>query len=111
MEYLPRLGVVWTAKVTGLNRTTLYRRGRPKELIIRPAPHNALAEWEEARILETLNSPQYVNCSPTEAFYTLMDEGRHLGSLSTYYRDVTRATCSRARRPPREAPCRRAAKP
>jgi putative transposase len=86
MEYLPRLGVVWTAKVTGLNRTTLYRRGRPKELIIRPAPHNALAEWEEARILETLNSPQYVNCSPTEAFYTLMDEGRHLGSLSTYYR-------------------------
>jgi putative transposase len=83
---VPRLGVVWTAKVTGLNRTTLYRRQKPKELIIRPAPHNALAEWEEARILETLNSPQYVNCSPTEAFYTLMDEGHHLGSLSTYYR-------------------------
>jgi len=86
MEYAPRLGVVLAAKATGLHRTTLYRRRRPKVLIIRPAPHNALAQWEEARILETLNSPQYVNCSPAEALYALMDEGRHLGSLSTYYR-------------------------
>jgi len=86
MEYAPRLGVVLAAKATGLHRTTLYRRGKPHELIVRPAAHNALAQWEEARILETLNSPQYVNCSPAEALYALMDEGRHLGSLSTYYR-------------------------
>jgi len=67
MEYAPRRGVVLAAKGTGLHRTTLYWRRVPKELIIRPGPHNALADWEEARILETLNSPRYMDCSPAEA--------------------------------------------
>ena len=86
MQYEPQLGVVWAAKGTGLNRTTLLRKRRPKALIVRPPPSTALADWEETRILDTLNSPRFVDCSPAEAHYALLDEGCYLASLSTIYR-------------------------
>jgi putative transposase len=37
-------------------------------------------------VLEVLRSERFVDSSPTEAYFTLLDEGTYLASCSTYYR-------------------------
>src|SRR4029453_4874668 len=51
----------------------------------RPQPR-ALSETERAAILAELHSERFVDTSPTEVWATLLDEGRYLGSISTFYR-------------------------
>jgi putative transposase len=45
-----------------------------------------------------LHSERFVDLSPTEVWATLLDEGRYLGSLSTFYRLLRAAGESRERR-------------
>ena len=49
-------------------------------------------------ILAELHSERFVDTSPTEVWATLLDEGRYLGSISTFYRLLRQAGESRERR-------------
>ena len=48
--------------------------------------HRKLTEQEEDDILSTLNSERFCDQSPASIYYTLLDEGRYLCSISTMYR-------------------------
>ena len=48
--------------------------------------HRKLAEKEEDYILSILNSERFCDQSPASIYYTLLDEGRYLCSISTMYR-------------------------
>ena len=63
----------------------------------RPQPR-ALTEGERGAILDELHSERFVDMSPTEVWATLLDEGRYLGSISTFYRLLRQAGESRERR-------------
>ena len=57
-------------------------------------------------ILDELHSARFVDVSVTEVWATLLDEGRYLGSISTFYRllrkagEVRNAVARRPTRPP-----------
>jgi putative transposase len=73
----------------GRPRATHYRRQvppRPKSTTPRPAPPNKLTDDEMGAILDVLRSPRFVDLSPAQVFDILLDEGRYLASVSTYYR-------------------------
>ena len=67
----------------------------------RPQPR-ALSETERAAILAELHSERFVDNSPTEVWAIMLDEGRYLGSISTFYRLLRRPARagSAAGRPP-----------
>jgi putative transposase len=52
----------------------------------RPAPANKLSEAERQAILAVCNEPAYAQLPPTQIVPALLDEGRYLGSESSYYR-------------------------
>ena len=57
-----------------------------------------MSESERAAILDELHSERFVDMSPTEVWATLLDEGRYLGSICTFYRLLRQAGESRERR-------------
>lgn len=71
-----------------LSRATLYRRGAQK-----PAAHSkpsqspqALNPEQQQAVLELLHSPRFVDKTPYDVFYTLLDEGHYYCSIRTMYR-------------------------
>src|SRR5439155_17905850 len=52
----------------------------------RPTPTRTLSQMERARVLAELHSPRFVDQSPGEIYATLLDEGRYLCSVRTFYR-------------------------
>lgn len=78
-------------EVLGLSRRTAERwraadggeDGRQGPLA---APVNKLSEKERARVIETVNSPEYRDLSPKQIVPRLADEGKYLASESTVYR-------------------------
>ncbi len=71
----------------GASRATLYRARAPATLKVAPkASPRALGSVERKAILDELNSPRFVDCSPAEVFYALLDEDRYLASERTMYR-------------------------
>ena len=57
----------------------------------RRAAHNALSPAEQQRVLELLDSPEYVDLSPGQVWARELDEGRWWCSESTMYRLLRRA--------------------
>ena len=49
-------------------------------------PPLALSIPERQRVLDTLNSDRFAECSPRQTYATLLDEGVYLGSVRTMYR-------------------------
>ena len=49
-------------------------------------PANRLSDVERGRILEVVNSPDYVDLPPIQIYARLLDAGIYLGSISTIYR-------------------------
>jgi putative transposase len=88
-ELEPLLGTKTACAAVGRPRATHYRRRRPRKvrpLAPRPTPPNALSAEERAAILDALRSARFVDHSPAQVFYILLDEGTYLGSVSTMYR-------------------------
>jgi putative transposase len=54
--------------------------------ILVPGSGRALSPEERATVLDVLRSPRFVDCSPTQVWATLLDEGRYLCSERTMYR-------------------------
>jgi putative transposase len=52
----------------------------------RPAPPNKLTNAEVETVLAVLRSARFVDCSPAQAYFTLLDEGTDLVSVSSFYR-------------------------
>jgi putative transposase len=85
----PLLGTRTACAAVGRPRATHYRRRRPGRLTPRaprPAPPNKLAEAEVDEILAVLRSERFVDCSPAQVYFTLLDEGTFLASVSSFYR-------------------------
>jgi putative transposase len=111
-EIEPLLGTKAACVATGRPRASHYRRCRPRVARTRgprPAPANKLGAAEVELILATLNSVRFVDASPTQAYYVLLDEGTHIASVSSFYRVLRARGLSRERRrqashPPRVRP-------
>ena len=52
----------------------------------RPKPHNALTDQEQQAILDVCNQPEYASLPPSQIVPKLLDQGRYLGSESSFYR-------------------------
>ena len=105
-ELAPLVGVRAACDAVGVAQAGYYRRHRQSPAPARPMPlahrerrqPRALSEDERRAILAELHADRFVDVSPTEVWATLLDEGRYLGSTSTFYRLLRRAGESRERR-------------
>jgi putative transposase len=102
----PHVGIARSCTLTGVSRSTLYRRRAPRPgdgqeaetAIRRPTPPNALSPEESAELLGVLNSREFVDKSPRQVWATLIDRGRYLASVSTMYRVLRSQGMVRERR-------------
>jgi putative transposase len=105
-ELAPVVGVRAACEAVGAPQANWYRRHRQSPALQRPAPvphrerpqPRALTEDERQEILDELHSDRFVDVSPTEVWAILLDEGRYLGSTSTFYRLLRQASGTRERR-------------
>lgn len=105
-QLAPVLGVRAACDAVGVAQAGYYRRHRASAAPARPAPvphrdrpqPRALSTAEQQAILDELHSDRFVDLSPAEVWAILLDEGRYLGSVSTFYRLLRRAGETRERR-------------
>ena len=105
-ELAPVVGVRAACAAVGAPQANWYRRHRQSPAPQRPAPvphrgraqPRALTDGERKEILAELHSDRFADISPTEVWAILLDEGRYLGSLSTFYRLLRTASGTRERR-------------
>jgi transposase InsO family protein len=88
----------------------------PTERRQRPSPARKLTQDEEQVVLDLLHSERFRDQTPTVMYYTLLDEGVLVGSISTFYRILRRhgevkERRALARHPKRETPRLSAARP
>lgn len=76
----------------GVSRPSWYRWRRPASeaptktpRLCKPQPR-ALCEIERQRIMHTLAEPRFCDLAPSAVYAALLDEGKYLGSISTFYR-------------------------
>jgi putative transposase len=83
------IGVSEAARVFGLSRSNFYYRPVPEDRR-RPrgggAQSNALGEAERGEILDVLHSDAYIDHSPYGVYAALLDEGRYVASVRSFYR-------------------------
>ena len=105
-ELTPVIGVREACDAVGAAQASWYRRHRQSPAPARPAPiphrdrpqPRALTEQERTEILGILHSDRFVDVSPTEVWAILLDEGRYLGSTSTFYRLLRQTSGTKERR-------------
>lgn len=88
-EIEPLLGTRAACAAVGRPRATHYRRRRPARVSLpkpRPAPKNKLSDAEAEKILDLLRCERFVDHSPAQVYFNLLDEGIYLASESTFYR-------------------------
>ncbi|MFC5931888.1 IS3 family transposase [Cryobacterium melibiosiphilum] len=79
------------AELVGVSGATATRKATVALPIPAPAlvPANKLNQGERARILDTVNSPTFVDLPPIQIYAQLLDQGIYLGSISTIYGILT----------------------
>lgn len=83
------VGIVLACAAIGVARSSLYAARQPTWSSTEFAgtlPANALRSTERAEIWETLTSPRFADQTPYEIVPQLLDEGRYLGSIRSFYR-------------------------
>lgn len=92
----------------GIGRSTFYRwKNPPIRSSSRPpgdSSHRALSPEEKQTVLSVLHSERFWDQSPSEVYYTLLDEGVYLCSKRTMYRILSEQGESRERRKQAEHP-------
>jgi transposase InsO family protein len=85
-----------------LSRATLYRNASDDSsscVIKQPTgPHNAIGDAQRQEILTLLHSERFIDSTPYNVFYTLLDEGQYIASIRTMYRVLLEAGESKDRR-------------
>jgi putative transposase len=90
-ELAQEIGWQAACQALGVPRATLYRRlqaqpASPPVRRPRPTPKRSLSCQERQQALDLLHSPRFVDSSPAQIYATLLDEGRYLCSIRTFYR-------------------------
>lgn len=70
-------------------RATFYRHMDRKASVTenqRPAPPLALSDQERQAVLDAAHEQRFWDASPYQIYATLLDEGRYIASISTFYR-------------------------
>jgi transposase InsO family protein len=94
------------AELTGVARATAARRAQPAAdpVPADPAPPgpvtvaNKLSAAERIRVLEVLDSDEFVDQPPLQVYATLLERGEYLCSVSTMYRILAEAGQVKERR-------------
>jgi len=85
-----------------ISRSTLYRNiendFQPCAANLSREPHNAISDSERQKILDVLHSERFIDATPYDVFYTLLDEGEYIASIRTLYRVLFEAGESKDRR-------------
>jgi putative transposase len=101
-EIAPKIGIATACLGLGVARATFYRAQHPvsarQPRPPRPASPRALSVPEQHTILERLHAPAYADLSPRTVFAMLLDAGRYLASVSTFYRLLRASGETRGRR-------------
>jgi putative transposase len=101
-EVAPQIGIAAACIALGVARATFYRAQRPVSVpqanVPRASSPRALSVPEQHTILEWLHAPACVDLSPRTVFAMLLDAGRYLASVSTFYRLLRTASETRGRR-------------
>jgi len=77
------------AALTGVARASATRRAKPAIVAVpsrRLVPANAVSLAERNRVLEVLDSVEFVDQPPLQVYATLLERGQYLCSVSTMYR-------------------------
>jgi putative transposase len=91
--------VAHACRALNLPRATYYRAVRLElQRTPRPAPPRALPAAERHEVRDLLVAPRFVDLAPREVHAILLDEGRHLCSVSTMYRILHDDSAARERR-------------
>lgn len=93
--------IALTALCDGLDlpRSTLYRQTKGSSISDkRILPHNAISREEKEKILSLLHSDRFIDATPYNAFYSLLDEGEYIASIRTMYRVLQEVSESKDRR-------------
>lgn len=95
----------------GLSRATVYRSRVPRMLgpslpVMPGIQPSSLSGEERAAILAELDGPRFADKAPAQAWAVLLDEGRYLGSVSTFYRVLRAGGEVRERRAQASHPAR-----
>lgn len=75
----------------GVPRATFYRQ-QSNDLVAdevsqrKPKPSNTLTQIEQKQVLDLLHSERFVDKTPYQTFYTLLDQGQYICSIRTMYR-------------------------
>jgi len=81
--------------LTGVSRATATRAAKPSppdpEPRVAAAPVNKLSLAERIRVLEVLDSEEFVDQAPLQVYATLLGRGEYLCSVSTMYRVLAAA--------------------
>jgi len=114
------IGVSRASELFGIARSTYYyepvptERRRPSGGGVQP---NALSELERTEVLDALHGDAHVDQSPYSVYASLLDEGRYLASIRSFYRlleqdgENTARLHQRSPSAPRPVPVLCAAKP
>lgn len=106
-------GPTAACKHLAMSRSTYYHRLQPRvtmpSVIVRPSPPHTLTDDERQIILDVAHSDRFINASPAEIVYVLIDEGIYIASERTFYRVLAdngeiRERRNLARRPHYAAP-------
>lgn len=85
-----------------ISRATLYRNTAEDSQLYAANPpsdpHNAISDAERQQILDVLHSERFVDATPYDVFYALLDEGKYIASIRTMYRILLEAGESKDRR-------------
>ena len=78
-------------EIIGISAKTLQRWEQPENtqdgrLDALHEPSTKFTQWERERIIEVANEPDYAALSPSKIVPKLADEGRYIGSESSFYR-------------------------
>ena len=102
LEVAVQVGIVAACIGLGVARATFYRAQRPVSVqpanVPRASSPRALSAREQHTILEWLHAPAYADLSPRTVFAMLLDAGRYLASVSTFYRLLRVSGETRGRR-------------
>lgn len=99
-QLAPIVGLVLACAVLAVSRATMHRRLRPMMSCVRPrpTPPRALSGEERENVLDVLRSERFVDQSPAEVVYTLLDESKYLCSVRGMYRILAASAEVRDRR-------------
>jgi putative transposase len=82
-----KIPVINLCQGLSLSRATFYRRNEKNSITtIKKPPPNSISSEFKITILDIMHSERFTDCTPYQIYYTLLDEGKYIASIRTFYR-------------------------